>query len=106
MKISVSAVASALAYSTLSLAQQYAGDFINNSLPIVPGAEITYFRIPDPAGKNNNLTLINYYSYNSTGQRIVESKIQRAVIVIHGLNRDPGTYESNVRRLPLQGRAC
>lgn len=89
-------ISSILALASFSSAQQYAGDFVNNSLPQVPGAEITYFRIPDPAGKNNNLTLINYYSWNSTGQRIVESKIQRAVIVIHGLNRDPGTYESNV----------
>jgi hypothetical protein len=27
---------------------------------------------------------------------LVESKVQRAVIIIHGLNRDPGTYESNM----------
>ncbi|QIW97506.1 hypothetical protein AMS68_003024 [Peltaster fructicola] len=84
-----------VAFSSFVHAQQYMGDFINNSLPIVPGAEITFFRIPDPAGKNKNLTLINYYSHGTDGNRIVESKIQRAIIVIHGLNRDPGTYESN-----------
>ena len=67
-------------------AQQYVGDVVPNSLPIVPGSEITYFRIKDPAGKNNNLTLINYYSHQDNGKRIVESQIKRAVVIIHGLN--------------------
>lgn len=77
-------------------AQQYAGDFINNTLPVVPGSEIVYFRINDPKGKNNNLTLTNYYSLQLNGQRLVPSQIQRAVIIIHGLDRDPGTYMSNM----------
>lgn len=45
-----------------SLAQQYAGDVIPNTLPTVPGAEIAFFRINDPSGKNKNLTLTNYYT--------------------------------------------
>lgn len=83
----------------LAAAQQYAGDFINNSLPSVPGSEIAYFKIKEPTGKTPkayNLTLINYQALQTNGQRIVPSQIQRAVIIIHGLNRDPGTYISNI----------
>ena len=83
-------------FSKPSLAQQYAGDVIPNSLPGVPGAEISYFRIKDASGKNNNLTLTNYYTHQLNGQRTVNSDIKRAVIIIHGLNRDPGTYASNM----------
>ncbi|ETS86981.1 hypothetical protein PFICI_00809 [Pestalotiopsis fici W106-1] len=79
-----------------SFAQQYAGDSINSSLPSVPGSEIAYFRIKDPSGANNNLTLINYYSHGKSGKRLVESNVQRAVVIVHGLNRDPGTYMSNM----------
>lgn len=77
-------------------AQQYAGDAINTTLPSVPGSEITYFRINDPSGNNKNLTLVNYYSHGKSNQRLVESKVQRAVVIVHGLNRDPGTYMSNM----------
>ena len=83
-------------FCVVAFAQQYAGDAIPNSLPTVPGSEITYFRVKDPSGKNKNLTLINYYSHQTNDQRIVESQINRAVVIIHGLNRDPGTYESNM----------
>lgn len=82
--------------SPVALAQQYAGDVIPNSLPGVPGAELAYFRVADPKGKNNALTLINYQSLQRDGSRLVPGKIQRAVIIIHGLNRDPGTYMSNM----------
>ena len=82
--------------TTPSEAQQYAGDVIPNSLPAVPGSEITYFRVQDASGKNKNLTLINYYSHGTSDGRLVESNIQRAVVIIHGLNRDPGTYMSNM----------
>lgn len=82
--------------AVLSSAQQYAGDVIPNSLPGLSDGEIAYFRIKDPAGKNNNLTLINYINHNRQGNRLVDSELQRAIIVIHGLNRDPGTYEVNM----------
>ena len=75
-------------------AQQYAGDVINNTLPGVPGSEIAYWKIAD--GKKNNLTLINYINHGKDGQRLVPSKIKRLVVVVHGLNRDPGTYMSNM----------
>ncbi|KAL1648097.1 hypothetical protein SLS58_002424 [Diplodia intermedia] len=78
----------------LSNAQQYAGENITTSLPVVPGAEITYFNIKDANRKNT--TLINYMSLNSTGQRLDPRALKRAVIVVHGLNRDPNTYMSNM----------
>lgn len=98
MPLAIFAVAVACWFSfvNVAFAQQYIGDAIPNSLPFVPGSEITYFRIKDTLNKNKNLTLINYYSHQLNGQRIVESQIQRAVVIIHGLNRDPGTYESNM----------
>lgn len=86
--------------STLVLAQQYAGDPIDTHLPSVPGSEIAFFKIPGVLDSNKkkpaNLTLVNYYSHGSDGKRLVESKVKRAVIIIHGLNRDPGTYEANM----------
>ena len=73
------------------------GDVIpNTTYPSVPGSEIVYFRVKDPAGKNNNLTLVNYQSFGSNGKRIDPTKVKRAVIIVHGLNRDAGTYMSNV----------
>ena len=77
-------------------AQQYAGDVIQNSLPAVSGAEVAFFKINAPNAQSN-LTLINYYSHGRSGKRIVESNIQRAVIAVHGLLRDPWTYETEVR---------
>lgn len=79
-----------------AFAQQYAGDTIPNSLPSVPGSELVYFKIQDPAGKNQHLTLTNYYSKQANGAQLDPIQVQRAVIVIHGLNRDPGTYMANV----------
>ncbi|KAK6435340.1 hypothetical protein LTR95_008475 [Oleoguttula sp. CCFEE 5521] len=94
-------LALAAAWAGLATAQQYVGEVIPNSLPPVGNAEITYFKIPGTLDKNKtaaaNLTLINYYSHGQDGNRIVESKIKRAVIIIHGLNRDPGTYQSNMQ---------
>lgn len=88
-------------FAAVALAQQYAGEVIDTSLPNVPGAEIAFFKIPGvlDSSKNKaaNLTLINYHSRGSDGKRLVGSKVQRAVLVIHGLNRDPGTYQSNMQ---------
>lgn len=87
-------------FAATASAQQFAGDVIDTNLPNVPGAEIAYFKIPGVQDSNSkksaNLTLINYMSYGSNGKRLVGSKVQRAVIIVHGLNRDPGTYESNM----------
>ncbi|CAK3756019.1 Hypothetical predicted protein [Lecanosticta acicola] len=73
-------------------AQQYAGDVISAGLPTIEGAEVAFFKIPDTTGVNNNLTLINYYSHGTSGGRIVESNVQRVLITIHGLLRDPWDY--------------
>ena len=82
--------------NSLVSAQQYVGDIIPNQLPSLPGSEITYFRINDPSAKNNNLTLTSYYAHQDNDQSIVEAQIKRAVVIIHGLNEDPGTYASNM----------
>lgn len=86
--------------ASLATAQQYAGDTISGYLPTIERAEVAFFRIPDPEDINNHLTLINYYSHGTDGNRIVESNIKRAVIVIHGLLRDPWNYENDVRSHP------
>jgi hypothetical protein len=87
-------------FATIASAQQFAGEVIDTNLPNIPGSEIAYFKIPGVQDSNSkksaNLTLINYMSYGSNGKRLIGSKVQRAVIIIHGLNRDPGTYESNM----------
>ncbi|KAI5199776.1 hypothetical protein E4T39_06075 [Aureobasidium subglaciale] len=78
-------------------AQQFLGDVIPNATyPTVPGSELCYFRVKDPAGKNNNLTLVNYQSLGRDNKRVVGSNIKRAVIIVHGLNRDAGTYMANM----------
>lgn len=69
MLSSICRAAIAACFVSIVWAQQYAGDAIVNTLLSVPGSAITYFRIQDPAGKNNNLTLTNYYSLGENGQR-------------------------------------
>lgn len=92
-----SPVALALASASLASAQQYEGDVIPGTLPEVANSEIAFWKIKDPKGGNANLTLINYASLNTQGQRPDQSKIQRAVIPIHGLLRDPWGYQNDVR---------
>ena len=87
----------ALASASLVTAQQYAGDVIPGTLPEVANSEVAFWKIKDPKGGDANLTLINYASLNTTGQRPDQSKIQRAVIPIHGLLRDPWNYQNDVR---------
>ena len=87
----------ALAAGSLVAAQQYEGDVIPGTLPSVNNAEVAFWKIKDPTGANANLTLINYASLNTQGQRPDQSKIQRAVIPIHGLLRDPWGYQNDVR---------
>ncbi|KAI7392635.1 WSC-domain-containing protein [Hortaea werneckii] len=93
----VAAVLCALVALLLGLvqSQEYAGDVISTTLPGVPGAEVAFWKIQDTKAKNN-LTLINYINHGKDGKRLVPSKLKRAVIIIHGLNRDPGTYMANM----------
>ena len=46
--------------------------------------------------KNRNFTLINYFSQDGSSKRLTTSNVKRAIIVIHGLGRDPGTYMSHM----------
>lgn len=92
-----SSAALALASASLVAAQQYAGTPIPGTLPEVANSEIAFWKIKDPNGGDANLTLINYASLNTQGQRPDQSKIQRAVIPIHGLLRDPWGYQNDVR---------
>lgn len=66
-------------------AQQYAGSNITNSLPAVTGSAISFFKVNDIRGST---TLMNYFSAPN-GARQDASKVQRAIIVLHGANRDP-----------------
>lgn len=77
-------------------AQQFQGTVTtyNMTLANVSGSEIAYFRIID--NKNRQFTSINYLSTTSSGNRLVPANIQRVVIVIHGLARDPDLYMSNM----------
>jgi hypothetical protein len=74
----------ALAAGSLVAAQQYEGDVIPGTLPSVNNAEVAFWKIKD------------YASLNTQGQRPDNSKIQRAVLAIHGLLRDPWNYENDV----------
>lgn len=100
MRMTISSILT-LAVIPFAVGQQYAGDIISAFLPTIDGAEVAFFNIPDTTGENANLTLINYYSHRSDGSRIVESDIQRAVIVLHGLLRDAWNYETDVRAISL-----
>ncbi|KAK8172020.1 WSC domain-containing protein [Phyllosticta citrichinensis] len=82
-------------FAAVGNAQQYAGSNISSTLPLVPGTELAFFNIKSP--KSQNTTLINYASLNSTNNgRPDPKKLKRAVIVLHGLNRDPQTYISQM----------
>ncbi|KAM0723006.1 hypothetical protein Q7P37_001204 [Cladosporium fusiforme] len=82
--------------ASLAAAQQYEGDSIPGTLPTVDNAEVAYWKIRDPSGDGNNLTLINYASLDTQGQRPDNANIQRAVFSIHGLLRDPWNYENDM----------
>jgi hypothetical protein len=85
-------LAAAAALAAGALAQQYAGDVINNTLYTLNGAAINYFKIQDTTSKAGGYgTLLNYYSAPN-GNRLIESQVQRVVIVVHGLDEDPWTY--------------
>ncbi|KAI5193666.1 hypothetical protein E4T39_08850 [Aureobasidium subglaciale] len=72
-------------------AQQYAGEVIPGGLPpSIGGAELNFWNIVDK--KSRNVTLVNYSSLNSSGQRLSSPVVQRVVVIIHGLNRDPLNY--------------
>ena len=103
MRLAAAFAALGVAFLGSTQAQLYAGDYINTTLPGVPGSEIAFWKIQD--GLKNNLTAIAYINHGSNGQRLDPLKIKRAVIIIHGNDRDPGTYESNMLSALAQAHA-
>lgn len=99
-------ITSALLSASLAAAQQYEGEVIPGTLPMVDNAEVAFWKIKDPSGDGANLTLINYASLDTQGQRPDNSRIQRAVFSIHGLLRDPWNYENDVRAYQYSTQAC
>jgi hypothetical protein len=82
-----------------SFAQQFAGQFIPNSLPVVTGGNVSFFNVFDALG--GRTTLINYYS-TPNGKPIDPLKVRRAIIPLHGLNRDGWSYFDHTRaKIPL-----
>lgn len=104
--MSFSALASFALFGASVLAQQYAGDVIYGTLPQRSGSEIAYFKIRDPSGANDHLTLINYYSLGSDGNRIKPSNVQRAVIMMSGQRRDADQYVGYVSRMLDHSLIC
>lgn len=88
------AILSGLFLSLLSVswAQQFQGDVVSGTLPSQDGSEVAYFKIDDPSGANDHLTLVNYQSLGSDGQRLNNQNVERAVIMMAGLFRDAGDY--------------
>jgi hypothetical protein len=58
----------ALLNASLATAQQYEGDVVSANLPTVENAEINFFKIRDPSGGSESLSLINYYSLGTGGE--------------------------------------
>lgn len=83
-----------LTTSSTAHAQQFAGATYTNSMPNVGGSEVTFWNILDTKGANTSL--LNYQSVGRDGKRISPSKVQKAIIFIHGLNQDPQLYMSNM----------
>ncbi|KAF8868085.1 hypothetical protein CPB85DRAFT_1448932 [Mucidula mucida] len=75
------------------LGQQYAGETIPNSLPSAVGAEKAFFNVFDSSGRRT--TLINHFSFPG-GARQNKTRVQRAVIILHGANRDSNNYFTNL----------
>jgi len=90
--LSVSQILSAV--FSVVYAQQDAGQAVTNSLPIVPGATTKYFNIK--ANDGSDLTLVNYFSWNEDYTEQDKSLIKRAVIVVHGQDNDPQSYEDAI----------
>jgi hypothetical protein len=104
--MSFSTLASFALFGASVLAQQYAGDTIYGTLPQRSGSEIAYFKIRDPSGANDHLTLINYNSLGSDGNRLKPSNVQRAVIMMSGQKRDADQYVGYVSGLLDYSRIC
>lgn len=86
------------AFALPGMAQQFAGQSIPNSLPVVTNGNVSFFNVFDAVG--GRTTLINYYS-TPGGKAQNQTKVQRAIIVLSGLNRDGWNYFTDIRaRIP------
>ena len=85
-------------------AQQFSGAVYNNSMPSVPGSEITFWNILD--ANNKNTSLLNYQNLGENKARQDPKLVQKAVIVIHGLGQDPATYMSNMLSALAQAKSA
>jgi hypothetical protein len=94
MRLSILSFALSQLVSQLARAQQYVGQTIPNSLPGVTDGAVSFFQIIDPNGGPSS-TLINYFSAPG-GQQIDTTQVQRAIVVLHGANRDPYNYFNDV----------
>lgn len=83
--------------------EQYVGTPFEHFLPPSINSEVTFFKVRDPIGEfacesdddsRANLSLLNYMSLDTRNQRHNPSTLMRAVIVVHGLNRDPWNYHA------------
>lgn len=82
------------ALAAMATAQQFAGDFIPNKLPVQVGANISFFNVRDALG--GRTTMINYYS-TPNGKVQDRKKVQRAIIVLSGAGRNGGGYFTTIR---------
>ncbi|KAF8905377.1 hypothetical protein CPB85DRAFT_1254964 [Mucidula mucida] len=81
-------------FSSFAFAQQYAGRRVAvPELPAVTGAELAYFNVKDNNG--GNVTMLNYFSFPN-GKRQDTTKVQRAVLYIHGANGNSQGYYSSL----------
>ncbi|KAM0716672.1 hypothetical protein Q7P37_008117 [Cladosporium fusiforme] len=91
-----STLANALFAASAALAQQHEGAEVKTNLPETNGAEISFFKIQNPTGGKASLSLVNYQSLASDGERLNNENVKRGIIVIHGLLRDPWNYENDM----------
>lgn len=99
----VSAFLLVIASCTTALAQQYAGSSFTNSLPAVSGAEVTFWNILDAAGQKTSL--LTYNNLGTDGRRLNPSRVQKALIVIHGKNQDANNYMNSAMSALSQATA-
>ncbi|KAF9026622.1 hypothetical protein BDZ89DRAFT_1113747 [Hymenopellis radicata] len=79
-------------FTSFAFAQQYAGRRVAvPELPAVTGAELAYFNIKNNNG--GNVTMLNYFSFPNK-KRQDTTKVQRAVLYIHGANGNSQGYFS------------
>ncbi|KAH9908482.1 WSC domain-containing protein [Xylariomycetidae sp. FL2044] len=91
-------------------AQQFQGVPYDNQMTNIDGSEKAFWKITGRLAElplnpiiltkgtldmeGRTFTQLNYFSQNGRGERLNPLDVKRAVIMVHGLNRDPDTYMS------------